>query len=605
MRTCPLVRQGNEGQSDRLPDSAPSAQASSDHLVDRPCDDQYLYDLSRRSMGPKRSGVVDLGVDCPIWVSEPSGGQVRGRSPAPCPGAIINTMSSWPIERSWLVVTAKGERLRVPSKELRTWRACVMLGAAGLGKTFELAYIAELDRADGFEVRNDRLAVLGQTPEGLTSALDAMAAAATPNTALLLDAFDEVMVPVRTAGLIVQRWVTERLAPLRPHLRLSCRSAVWPNDVLRAIQTAYEEDDCIVAVLQPLSDEDVLAVAVARGIDAAGFLRAVDTAGVRALSEQPLTLEMLLRIYETHEALPGRRRELFEQGTAHLARERRERERDGTAVNVQAQTILEGAERLACYGLLAGRETIDLSDYPLTNALSAHDVEGLPGGDRPLNASLLDAICRSGLCEGAGPDRFRFAHRQFAEYLAGRRIAKLLPHQAKALLSAGAALPSTVAGPLRETAAFAAMESAGVAAWVSSQDPEVIGLSDVADGFLRRQAVLNLLEKFRRSELTDAYALKDSVELAGFQYVRAEDDLRPVLGERAEGCQDAVEFAVDLIESWELSSMSDDLASLMLDPTAPLQNRVSAGYALVKIGTPDARRRLLPLVTGGPDDPES
>src|SRR5688572_15840730 len=108
-------------------------------------------------------------------------------------------MFRWPIERSWHVVTSKGERVVVPTSELTRWPACGMLGAAGLGKSFEQAYLAELERADGFEVIADRLAVLGQTPEGLISRLDTLGAAATPNTVLLLDALDEVMVPVKIA----------------------------------------------------------------------------------------------------------------------------------------------------------------------------------------------------------------------------------------------------------------------------------------------------------------------------------------------------------------------------------------------------------------------
>ncbi len=513
-------------------------------------------------------------------------------------------MNRWPIERSWLVVTSKGERFVVPTSGLRKWPACGMLGAAGLGKTFEQAYLAELDRAEGLDVIADRLAVLGQTPDGLTARLDLLATAANSNTALYLDALDEVMVPVRTAGLIVQRWISDKLGSVRPRLRLSCRSAVWPPGVQSAIEAVYGADGCAFAVLQPLSEEDVLSVASARGVDAKDFLRAVDAAGVRALSEQPLTLEMLLKIQQAHGTLPNRRPDLFRQGMEQLASERRERAREGTGIGVPTAQVLEAAERLACFCLLSGRDVIDLSESPSSSALAAREVEGLPGGDRPLDGALLDAICRSGLCEGDGPDRFRFGHRQFAEYLAGRRLARLLPHQARSLLGAGATWQSGVAGPLRETAAFAAMESADIAAWITDQDPEVVGLSDVADASLRRRATLNLLDKFRCHELTDSQTGRDGIELAGFQYAGAEDDLRPVLRERQDGCQDVIECAVELIDSWGLASMSDDLAGLVLDSTAPLQNRKSAGYTLAKFGTVAARRQLLPLVRGGTDDPD-
>ena len=49
--------------------------------------------------------------------------------------------------------------------------------------------------------------------------------------------------------------------------------------------------------------------------------------------------------------------------------------------------------------------------------------------------------------------------------------------------------------------------------------------------------------------------------------------------------------------------MSDDLADLLLDSTAPIHARKAAGYALLRIGTPAARIRLSPLFADAPDDP--
>ena len=412
------------------------------------------------------------------------------------------------------------------------------------------------------------------------------------------------MVPVRTTGLIVARWVMDFLGSLRPRIRLSCRTAVWPTALQDAIRETYGSDSCAFAVLQPLSEEDVLAVAGYRGIPGDKFLRAVDAAGVRTLSEQPLTLEMLLNIHQAHGTFPKRRRELFSLAMEQLAGERRERTRDGTAVEIPTTQLLEAAERVACFTLLSGRDIVDLRDGPAASAIGTRELEALPAAVRSLDSQLLDTIGRSGVCEGDGSDRFRFAHRQFAEYLAGRRLAKLLPHQAQSLLGAGAAERDGAAGPLRETAAFAAMESEQIAAWLTKDDPEVIGLSDVADMHLRQQATLNLLTQCRTRKLTDSQFGRSGIELAGFQYPNAEKDLGPVLRERQEGCEDVIECAVELIESWGLASMSDDLATLVLDPAAPFQSRLSAAYLLAKVGDSSARARLLPLVAGAPNDRE-
>ena len=93
----------------------------------------------------------------------------------------------------------------------------------------------------------------------------------------------------------------------------------------------------------------------------------------------------------------------------------------------------------------------------------------------------------SGISDSTSPASFRFAHRQFAEYLAGRRLGHLATDSAVARRSSRDpdGWNNGVAGPLRETAAFTAMFSPDVAHWIASRDPDVIGLSDVADPSLQ------------------------------------------------------------------------------------------------------------------------
>jgi len=108
----------------------------------------------------------------------------------------------WPIERSWVVLSSKGAPKQVQSSNLLGYHACGMLGAAGLGKTYELSCLANLDRQRGLDVCCERLAELGQTADGLTTHLAILANQVRENTAIYLDALDEVMIPVKTTGLI-------------------------------------------------------------------------------------------------------------------------------------------------------------------------------------------------------------------------------------------------------------------------------------------------------------------------------------------------------------------------------------------------------------------
>jgi hypothetical protein len=503
----------------------------------------------------------------------------------------------WPIARTWIIRAKSNEREMATTDAVGSIPVCFILGSAGLGKTYEADRLAEVDRAHGRVPIVVRLAELAQSPTELATRLEGVSTRLTAQSVLYLDALDEVMLPVPSAAVVIGKWIRESVVPTGAWLRISCRSAVWPARLQSELRQVYP--DAATAILQPLSLKDVAIAASTEDVNAKAFLTAVEDAGAEPLAEQPLTLHVLLQIQRDKGALPNRRVDLFSNGVEILAREREERIEAG-ALPPDVPRLVDTAERLACFALLTGLETIAFEEESST--LSIGELGTLSHG--AINESLVRVLTRSALVDSTEPRKFRFAHRQFAEFLAGRRIASLLPHQAKALLASGMGWRSGVPGPLRETAAFAAMHSEPVAEWLAECDPEVIGVSDVADHELRRRAALNLLDLFRRHALTAVQIWRTDLDVSGFNYRGAEDDLRQVLRERGAGIEDVLECALKFTDEWQLATMSDDLANLALDPTAPTHARVSAGYSLVKFGTDASRIRLKPLLVRGPDDPD-
>ena len=355
-------------------------------------------------------------------------------------------MTRWPIARRWSVLT-NGKATDAETAQLSTYPGCALLGAAGLGKTFEIEHLAERERAAGREIRKVRLAALAQSADLLASRLDALTVNATANTAIYLDALDEVAVPVRQAGHVVAAWLRGAVRQSGALVRISCRSAVFPESVRAALEEVYQNEQTAYASLQGLSSEDIDLIASTEGLDAASFRRALGRSGAQSLAEQPLTLQMLMAVFLAGGDLPASRLDLFDRGLQVLATERVDRREEGTAIDIPLADLLDAAERLACLLLLSGRETVDYGDSPREPSLSAHKLAGLPGGSRPLDGDTLRALRNSGLCERDGVYRFRFAHRQFPEYLAGRRLAKLLPHQARSALASSLGWPAGVAGP--------------------------------------------------------------------------------------------------------------------------------------------------------------
>lgn len=505
-------------------------------------------------------------------------------------------MGRWPINRNWSLETENGGRDALTTTDLARYHACCLLGSAALGKTTELSYLSKLEQDSGKDVRYHRLALLATSADRLESRLEELASDTTSNSVLYLDALDEAMVPVRTAGIVLATWVRTRLRTSKPRIRLVCRTAVWPSELRSAIQEVYG-DGMATALLQPLSPGEIGYVADSEGLESGKFLALLKDSGALTLAKQPLCLRMLIRLARSGAALPSRRRDLFNDSIILLASEPHERRELGTAIDIPPHELTDAAERLACLTLLSGRETVDFRDEPKPQSINWLELSSLPAGaGATLSERLVRAVSLSGLCEGDGNSRFRFSHRQISEYLAGRRLARLMPHQVKSLLASGLGWEHGTGAPLRETAAFAAMESEAVAIWLAQHDPEVIGLSDVADDALRRRGLLQLFERFRRHELTDAQATGDAIEFVGFKYPGMSADLRPILGERRDGDEDILACAIEVVESCELSDLSEDLVSIVLDAKAALRLRRAAGYALERVGNIESKRRLKPEI---------
>ena len=508
-------------------------------------------------------------------------------------------MTPWNVKRVWRVDTGTVDATtttQLSTVDLARFRCVVMLGAAGAGKTTEARLLADHERAARYAVRECRLAEYADTSSELEEHLTQLARGADTPTRFHLDALDEAMIPAPRRWLAVKHWIEQELRETGASIRITCRTAVWPPELSDELRGFCGPDSFATAYLQPLTEADVDAAAESTGIDPNAFRANIEKARARSLALHPLTLRMLLELSRDGRGLPSTLKDLFDEGVRMLARDRRDRRAIETQLPLPPDEIVDVAERLACYTVLTGRETVNLGDDVAANQLGLQDLSGHVAEDD------LRAVGSSGLCDSEALETFRFAHRQFAEYLAGRRLAGLPMHQSRAFLAGPDGWRSGVAGPLRETAAFAAMFDPALAAWLSSRDPEVVGLSDVADDALRRQATLDLLDRFRSGTLAAGELHRGGMELSGFQYEGAETDLRPVLQERGDRCEHVLLCATSLIRNWGLSPMSDALADLALDSTAPLHARTSAGHALLECGDAAARERLKCLVGRLPED---
>jgi len=507
---------------------------------------------------------------------------------------------AWPIVRRWMLRDREGLQQFRTTSELSEYRIVCLLGAAGLGKSWEIEHLAQHEKSLRHKIALLSLGNAATSGTSLRGRLDRAADEAGDDGSIFLDALDEAMVtPVQAAG-VIETWIHERLGS-RARLRIACRSAVWPGIVQAAINGLHDGQRSVVAELQPLSMEDVRQIASTEGLDAEHTIAAISQSNVEVLARQPLTLQMILAELHVSNRISSTRHELFDKSVDTLCTESAERRERGTAPRESPAHLREAAERLALYSTTVGCDVIDLNDGLAQDECALHwrQLSGLPAfNGRLLDTNVLEALKSTRLFVSAGDRRFRFLHRQYAEFLAGRRIANLPLHQARSLLAADSGWRDGVAGPLRETAAVAASHNSDIAAWISTADPEVIGRSDVACDTLRRRALHALLEQFRQHRLTDAQLSHDRVTFEGLRYDDVDDDLRAILNERGEDLEDIHAFVIELVKSWQLDNLADELADLVLDAEVPMQTRTDAGYALARCGNAAAKHRLLPLIHG-------
>jgi len=478
----------------------------------------------------------------------------------------------WPVKRNWLIRDEKESHRSLETLELSQYRVLILLGAAGLGKTFEMKRLESQERETGRRVVNLSLGSAATSGHDLRRRIDQVAEEAGNEGAIYLDSLDEALVPIGTAAGVIESWVKERLAT-KPILRIACRSAVWPKIVRQALDSVYERTDITVVELQPFGDEAINSILEAEGLDSARFISTPRTSGAFLLAQHPLTLRLLVDELRQSGGLPATRRGLFEKGVRRLCTESPDRRERGTAPEESPDTLIEGAERLAAFAMLSGREVINLgeSNLPETGTLQLLELSGLPSARGPvLDENFIKVLASTGLFVNEGDKKFRFLDRQFAEFLGGRRIATLPVHQAKSLVAKDTGYSHGVAGPLREVAAWAATHSPALAGWIVSTDPEVVGISEIADESLRRRALASFLELFRQHRLTDLQLAHDEISLQGLNYPNMESDLRPVLCERGHGLEDVHSCAIELSKAGKLTSLSEELAGIVLARDLPL-----------------------------------
>ncbi len=419
---------------------------------------------------------------------------------------------------------------------------------------------------------------------------------------LLLDSLDEAMVGVRNIVGLLQR----KLADLpfdRLHVYLSCRTTAWPETLTNHLVECYGDEQAVgVYHLVPLSRSAIALAATSVGIDAERFLREVADHNAQALASNPLTLRLLLNLFES--GLPASSTELMERGLLALCEPPDVRKDHGTAEPYHAAQLLAVASRLAALTLLSGASFIETGSDVTAPAggVRLGDCVGGEEGDGAarviVDEAAVRATLKAGPFNGRGPHRFAFAHKSYGEFLAARFLARLdLPSaQLECLLCLEDRTPKAYVPQLRETIAWIASFDKRVLENVAQREPEILLAADLpTEGAVTKaQIVEALIVRTQRGKLSYEQPRALAPQLRRLAHGGLAQQILTSAADRA--LSDTTrELTLTIAEQCGLCEAADVAATIALDSRESLGLRIDAAYAVCRLAVPEARARLKPL----------
>ena len=494
-----------------------------------------------------------------------------------------------------------------PLGGFRSTPAYVLLGDPGAGKTTEFGREAEMmaasgERAEYVKARDFVTLHIDSHPEWHGSVL-------------FIDGLDEIR-----SGLVDSRppldEIRSRLEQLRPPgFRISCREADWLGHNDRQNLAVVSRDSRITVVrLDPL-DHKAVGQLLAQEIpdsEIQGFIENALSWDIWDLLENPLTLQLLVEAISQEGGWPQSRRETFEMACEKSATEQNQ-EHLIPATSESSPALMNAAGYLCALQLLSGLEGYSLQ--PGLHDPSFWALDDLDETVLPIPKPRLRRALATRLFTADDETGFLPRHRQLAEFLGGRYLAKLvrdgLPaRRVTALMTAPS--DGRVVTALRGLSAWLAAHSAEARSLLIDSDPVGVGLYGDISGFSTRHKkhLLMSLATFSTQGALLGYGWRmlpnggygDETawafrSLVSAEMVPAVDDLLERSGDEAPSDR-VLEFLLKVLANVDdtdlesLASLARHVEAILRDPTRPSQIAKAALEAYIRIAPPGDTKTL-------------
>jgi len=425
---------------------------------------------------------------------------------------------------------------------------------------------------------------------------------------LHLDSLDEALLRIDSIANLLAAELpalpTDRLS-----IRIACRTAVWPAATLGIALTGIWGEGARTFELAPLRRQDVFAALDAHCISAEGFMRALLAAQAIPFAIKPLTLKMLLAIYQQRGDLPNSNIELYKQGCLALCEEQNKSRRDsGRRGDLNPGQRMRLAGRIAAATILGNRFAVwtgpevecPLEDIPLS-ALAGHREDGAFAAFAATDDNVREVL-DTGLFSSRGDHRMGWAHQGYGEFLTALYLFEQgVPAETmlKALLHpAGGLIPQ-----LSGVAAWAASLSGALRATLIADEPIALLRGDLSgwSDSDRTSLVKSLLGAVENKKVTDSpYSNAEAYAKLNHSGLAAE--LQPFITDRQLGLSTR-RLALLIAEKCRLKELQPELLQVALDEGDNPQVRAGAVSALKHCGDASVPALIRPLAAGqrGPD----
>ena len=322
-----------------------------------------------------------------------------------------------------------------------------------------------------------------------------------------------------------------------------------------------------------------------------------------SLAMRPITLDLLLRIYEDGKGLPGTQAELFGKGCLKLCEEMSlNRRAAGIMGSLSPEGRLAIAGRIAAVLVFCRRTAVFTGPVFEENPEQDVGILELEGGTEShgrtsveIDGERMREVLATGLFASLAPDRMGLAHESYGEFLAADYLVRKGLSLDQMIQLLDHAQEKRIVPQLRGVASWLVSMAPEVRKVMAQREPQVVLGGDVtvlSEGE-KLELAESLLEKQNRGATRGGHALRSQYHKLACRRLPAR--LRSWIKDKGKN-REARRIAIQIAQECGLKTLQKVLVDVILDADDVLDLREEVIVALPNIADEKTLRRLRKIV---------